>query len=58
VDLVEEWEKQFHIFMDANYPELLNTIVETTVVNKKKLPQETFDQIEAATKAYKQTAPR
>jgi len=28
------------------------------VVNKKKLPQEIFDQIEAATKAYKQTAPR
>jgi hypothetical protein len=44
--------------MDANYPELLNAIVETTVVNKKKLPQEIFDQIEAATKAYKQTAPR
>ncbi|HEX8732873.1 MAG TPA: F0F1 ATP synthase subunit alpha, partial [Ktedonobacterales bacterium] len=58
VDLVEEWEKQFHLFMDANYPDLVNAIVQTTVVEKKKLPQDIFDQIDAAIKAYKQTAPR
>ena len=44
--------------MEANHSDLSNTIVETTVVNRKNLPQEVFDQIAAATKAYKQTAPR
>ena len=58
VEKVEEWEKQFHLFMDANYPELVNAIIQTTVVEKKKLPQDIFDQIDAAVKAYKQTAPR
>jgi len=58
VEKVEEWEKQFHLFMDANHSDLINSIVETTVVNKKKLSPETFDQIAEAIKAYKQTAPR
>jgi F-type H+-transporting ATPase subunit alpha len=58
VEKVEEWEKQFHLFMDASHSDLIQSIVETTVANRKKLPQETFDQIAEAVKAYKQTAPR
>ena len=58
VEKVEEWERQFHLFMDANHPELVSAIHETTVTNRKKLPQEIFDQITAATNEYKQAAPR
>src|SRR5487761_603298 len=58
VEKVEEWEKQFHLFMDANYSELVSAIIEMTVTNRKKLPPEMLEQIDAAVAAYKQTAPR
>jgi F-type H+-transporting ATPase subunit alpha len=58
LEKVAEWEAQFHRYMDANYTELINSIHETSVVNKKKLPQETFDQLDAAIKEYQKTAPR
>ncbi len=58
VDKVQEWEKQFHSFMDANYPELVATIRETTVTERKKLPKEVFEQLDAAIVEYQKTAPR
>ena len=58
LETVAEWEAQFHRYMDANYSELVQSIHETTVVDKKKLPQEIFDQIDAAIKDYQKTAPR
>ncbi len=58
LEKVAEWESQFHQYMDANYGELVKSIYDTTVTNKKKLPQETFDQLDAAIKEYQKTAPR
>jgi F-type H+/Na+-transporting ATPase subunit alpha len=58
LETVAEWEAQFHRYIDANYSELVQSMHETTVVNKKKLPQETLDQIDAAIKDYQKMAPR
>ncbi|HEX8033013.1 MAG TPA: F0F1 ATP synthase subunit alpha [Ktedonobacterales bacterium] len=58
VEKVSEWEEQFHRYMDANYPDLVKAIHETTAVQRKKLPDELFKQLEAATVEYKKTAPR
>jgi F-type H+-transporting ATPase subunit alpha len=58
LEKVAEWESQFHRYMDANCGELIQSIHETSVVNKQKLPQGTFDQLDAAVKDYQKTAPR
>ena len=58
VEKVQDWEFQFHQYMDANYPDLVKSIFETTVTNKKKISNETFAELEAAIAEYKKTAPR
>ncbi|MGZ3599009.1 MAG: F0F1 ATP synthase subunit alpha [Ktedonobacterales bacterium] len=58
VEKVSEWEEQFHRYMDANYPDLVKAIHETTATQRKKIPDEMFKQLEAATVEYKKTAPR
>ena len=58
VDKVPEWEAQFHRYMDANYGELVKAIYDTTVVNKRKIPDEMFAQLDAAIAEYSKTAPR
>jgi len=57
VGKVSEWEAQFHRYMDANFSELVQAIYETTVVNKKKIPDDMFAQLDAAIAEYKKTAP-
>jgi F-type H+/Na+-transporting ATPase subunit alpha len=54
---VSEWEAQFHRYMDANFSDLVQAIYETTVVNKKKIPDDMFAQLDAAIAEYKKTAP-
>ncbi|HEX9035798.1 MAG TPA: F0F1 ATP synthase subunit alpha [Ktedonobacterales bacterium] len=58
VEKVADWEKQFHAFMDANYPDLVKNVYDTSVTNKKKLPKETLDELDAAITEYRKTAPR
>ncbi|HEX6123390.1 MAG TPA: F0F1 ATP synthase subunit alpha [Ktedonobacterales bacterium] len=58
VEQVQEWEAQFHRFMDANYASLVKNIHETTVTQKKKLPNEIFQQLDAAIADYQKVAPR
>jgi F-type H+-transporting ATPase subunit alpha len=58
LEKVSEWESQFHQYMDAAYGQLVQTIHVTTVTNKSKLPQDVFDQLDAAIKEYEKTAPR
>src|SRR5262249_51641384 len=58
VDKVSEWETQFHRYMDANVPDLVKTIYDTTVVNKQKIPDDVFAQLDAATADYRKVAPR
>ncbi len=55
---VPEWEAQFHRYMDANYADLVKGIYDTTVTNKKKIPDALFQQLDAAIADYKKTAPR
>ncbi len=58
VSKVQEWEDQFHRYMDANYSELVQAFHETTVVNKQKISDEQFAQLDAAITEYKKVAPR
>jgi F-type H+/Na+-transporting ATPase subunit alpha len=58
VELVSGWEAQFHLYMDANYADLVKAIFDTTVTKKQKLPPELFAQLDAAIQEYQKTAPR
>jgi F-type H+-transporting ATPase subunit alpha len=58
IEQVQEWEAQFHRFMDANYASLVKGIFETTVTNKKKLSDDQFTQLDAAIAEYQKVAPR
>jgi F-type H+-transporting ATPase subunit alpha len=58
VEKVPEWEQQFHQYMDANYADLVRSIHETTVTNKKKLPDDLLAQIDAAVADFQKVAPR
>lgn len=54
--LVSKWETAFHRFMESTHPEIGKEIVETTVVNRKKVTEDTFKKLETATKEFKQSA--
>jgi len=58
VEKVQEWEEQFHRFMDASYSELVDGIRQQTVVDNKKITDEQFAQLDAAIKEYQTVAPR
>jgi F-type H+/Na+-transporting ATPase subunit alpha len=58
VEKVPEWEQQFHQYMDANYADLVRSIHETTVTNKKKLPDDLLAQIDTAVADFQKVAPR
>ena len=58
VEKVAEWEAQFHQYMDANYAALVQGIFDTTVTQKKKIPDAMFAQLDAAIAEYKKVAPR
>src|SRR5579884_3461796 len=58
VELVQEWEAQFHRYMDANYADLVKAIHDTTVTQRKKIPDDLFKQLDAAIQEYQKTAPR
>jgi F-type H+-transporting ATPase subunit alpha len=58
VEKVQEWENQFHRYMDATYGELVASIFETTVTQRKKVSPEQFAQLDAAIVEYQKTAPR
>ncbi|HKV85363.1 MAG TPA: F0F1 ATP synthase subunit alpha [Ktedonobacterales bacterium] len=58
VEKVQEWENQFHRYMDATYAGLVASFFETTVTQRKKLSPEQFAQLDAAIVDYQKTAPR
>ncbi|HEY7779646.1 MAG TPA: F0F1 ATP synthase subunit alpha [Ktedonobacterales bacterium] len=58
VDKVGAWEAAFHPYMDANHADIIEAIHQTTVVDRKKLPDELFAQIEAAIAEFQKTAPQ
>jgi F-type H+-transporting ATPase subunit alpha len=58
VDTVPKWEAAFHPYMDANYPEVVKAIYDTSVGQRKKIPDELFAQLEAAIREFQKSAPR
>lgn len=58
VTTVQEWEAQFHQYMDANYSQLVQDIFTTTVTNKQKIPDALFAALDAAITEFKKVAPR
>jgi F-type H+/Na+-transporting ATPase subunit alpha len=58
VDSVANWEAAFHPYMDANYGDLVRTIYDTTVTQRKRISNELFAQLDAAIKEFQKTAPR
>jgi F-type H+-transporting ATPase subunit alpha len=58
VNKVPEWEASFHPYMDANYPDLVKTIYETSVVGRQKISDEVFKQLDAAITEFNKSAPR
>src|SRR5947207_6138520 len=56
VEQVAAWEQAFYRYMDANHPEIGQTIVEESVVGKNKMSRELLDQLKAAIEEFIQTA--
>jgi len=58
VEKVSEWEAQFHRYMDANHPDLVKAIYDTSVTQKSKIPPDLFAKLDAAIKDFQAVAPR
>ncbi len=56
VDTVGAWETAFYRYMDANKPEVGQSIVEQSVTGKNKMSDDLLKQLRAAIEEYKQTA--
>nr|MBA3824448.1 F0F1 ATP synthase subunit alpha [Ktedonobacterales bacterium] len=56
VTLVSKWEAAFYRFMEASHPEIGKEIVQTTVVDRKKISNEQFDKVRAAVQEFKESA--
>ena len=56
VDKVTAWEAAFYRYMDANHPEVGETIVEKSVKGKEKMSDDLLKQLRAAIEEFKQTA--
>jgi F-type H+-transporting ATPase subunit alpha len=56
LDLAQAWETGFHRFMEATHPEVGQEIVQTTVIDRKKVSNDTFAKLGNAVKEYKQAA--
>ena len=56
VDKVTAWETAFYHYMDANHPEVGESIVEKSVKGKEKMPDDLLKQLRAAIEEFIQTA--
>ena len=56
LNLISAWEAGFYRYMDANHPEIGETIVEKSVKGKDKMSDDLVKQLNAAIEEYKQTA--
>ncbi len=53
---VSEWESSFYRFMDANYQDLQNDIIETSVKGRNKMSGDQLKKLSAAIEDYQKTA--
>jgi F-type H+-transporting ATPase subunit alpha len=56
VELVAAWEDGFYRYMSANHTEIINELIETSIVGKSKMSDELLKRLGAAIEEYKQTA--
>jgi F-type H+-transporting ATPase subunit alpha len=56
IELVNEWESAFYRYMDANYPEIGQEIVEKSVKAKNKMTPELIKKLGNAIDEFKKTA--
>jgi len=56
LDLVAEWESALYRYMDANYPEIGQEIVEKSVNAREKMTDDLLKRLTDAIKEFKQTA--
>ncbi len=56
LNLVSEWENGFYRFMDANYQDLQNNLIETSVQGRNKMSGDQLKQLSAAIEDYQKTA--
>jgi F-type H+/Na+-transporting ATPase subunit alpha len=56
LNLVSEWESSFYRFMDANYQDLQNDIIETSVKGRNKMSGDQLKKLSAAIEDYQKTA--
>jgi F-type H+-transporting ATPase subunit alpha len=56
LDKVAAWEAAFYRYMDANYPEITQEIIDKSVQSKEKMSKDLLSNLNAAIEDYKQTA--
>ena len=56
LNLVSEWETNFYRFIDSNYQDLQNNIIETSVKGRNKMSGDQLKQLSAAIEDYQKTA--
>jgi len=56
VDSVGEWENGFYRYMDANHPEVGQSMIEQSVTGKNKMSEDLLKQLRSAIEEYKETA--
>ncbi len=56
VDAVGAWETAFYRYMDANKPEVGQSMIEQSVTGKNKMSDDLLKQLRSAIEEYKQTA--
>jgi F-type H+-transporting ATPase subunit alpha len=56
LDLVSAWESGFYRYLDANYPEIPQTIVEKSINGREKMSKDLLNRLNAALEEFKKTA--
>jgi F-type H+-transporting ATPase subunit alpha len=56
VEQVTAWEQAFYRYMDANHPEIGQTIIEKSVLGKEKMSDDLLKKLGAAIDEFNQTA--
>jgi F-type H+-transporting ATPase subunit alpha len=56
LDKIAAWETAFYRYMDANHPEVGETIIEKSVNGKDKMSDDMLKQLNAAIEEFKKTA--
>lgn len=56
LDKVAEWETSFYRFLDGNYQDLQNEVIESSVIGRSKMSPDLMKKLSAAIEDFKKTA--